>query len=43
MQNQKYSIPRGDSGAEDWLVSVVVKTLKESILVVVWLRSVKFI
>ena len=43
MQNKKYSIPRGDPGAEDWSVSVVVITLKEPILVVAWLRSVRFI
>ena len=37
MQQHKISILRGDTGVEDWLpvVSVVVVTLKESILIVV--------
>jgi len=34
-QQRKISIPRGDSGPEDWPVSVVVVTLKEFVLVVV--------
>lgn len=34
-QQRKINIPRGDFGAEDWLETVVVTTLKESVFVVV--------
>ena len=38
-QQHKIGIPRGDSEAEDWPASVI-NTLKESVLVVVWLPSI---